>query len=115
MTGPEGVAFNASVDNITECGSTCRDVDYTLMNIGQSDATDFSVRMHITSGGDEIYNESVNLATLEANSEESRTERVELSRSGAFTVNSNGGDVTINITPMSGNVSETFTFERNVG
>jgi hypothetical protein len=115
-TGPPEVRWDASVNNVTMgCGQTCRFVNYTVSNVGRLDANDTSIDFRVLTGGDEIYsNESITPGNISAGGSFTDVQRAEVGRSGAFKIQANDGAITVEVTVTDGEVSDTFTFERNL-
>ncbi|MGQ4555301.1 hypothetical protein [Halobellus sp. GM3] len=110
--------FAFTIENIEECGQTCRDVTSTLTN--QQDATAEGVTVHtrIFAGrgtdGDVIWNGDADVGTLAAGESFTTTRRVDLSFSEALKVQNNDGWITVQTTVDSADRTVTFTDERQV-
>ena len=110
--------FGFVIDNIEECGQTCRDVTSTLSN--QQDATAENVTVHtrILAGqgtdGDVVWRGSEDVGTLPAGESYTTTRQVELSFADALTIENNGGWITVQTTVETADGSVTFTDERQV-
>jgi hypothetical protein len=106
------------IDNIEECGQTCRDVTSTLSN--QQDATAENVTVHtrILAGqgtdGDVVWRGSEDVGTLPAGESSTTTRQVELSFADALKIENNGGWITVQTTVETADGSVTFTDERQV-
>ena len=110
--------FGFVIDNIEECGQTCRDVTSTLSN--QQDATAENVTVHtrILAGqgtdGDVVWRGSEDVGTLPAGESYTTTRQVELSFADALKIENNGGWITVQTTVETADGSVTFTDERQV-
>jgi len=106
--------WDAQINNISECGQTCRTVNYTVSNIGANATTNTSIQLRAIADGDEIYSNETAYGTINASSSLTIVEDVEVGRSGGFILQDTGGDVTIEINVGSTNTTASFSFERNV-
>lgn len=101
VSSPETDAFSFTVDNVDECGTTCRDVAATLHNNQNVTATGVIVFIRIFAGedntdmGDLVWERKVEVGTLEAGGSYTTTERVELSIRDARKVERENGWITI--------------------
>ena len=106
--------FTFTVDETTECGTTCRDVTATLNNEQNETATGVTTYIRIYAGenntdtDDIVWEGTVDVGTLEAGASHTTTERVELSLREARTVDQNGGWITIQTTVESDDTTVTF-------
>lgn len=112
-------AFSFEIVAIEECGQTCRDVTVTLYNNQNQTATNVSVDTRIFAGnstaqGDQIWEDTEDIGTMEPGSSVTRTQRVELSFSQAFAVQQNDGWITVVTTVRSDQTTITFENRRNV-
>lgn len=116
-TEPAPPPFTFAVDAIEECGQTCRDVTVTLYNQQDDTATGVTVVTRIYAGqdntdsGDMVWETEVAVGTLEADAAYTTTERVELSYGEAFSVQQQGGWITVHTTVRSD--ERTVTFEES--
>ncbi|SEA06361.1 hypothetical protein SAMN04488065_1650 [Haloplanus vescus] len=112
-------AFAFTVDQMEECGRTCRDVTSTLTNDGDADASDVTVYTRIFAGngtdGDVVWEGQERVGSLNASESHTTTKRVELSLSDAVAVESAGGWVTVQTTVQSEEKTITFTERRQAG
>ncbi|QLC33628.1 hypothetical protein EFA46_005240 [Halarchaeum sp. CBA1220] len=106
--------FDFAVTNVTSCGTTCRDVDVALTNTAEERATDVSVTVVITTGGDRIWRDTQQIGALAAGERTQRTAHVELSYFDAAKVKGNDGEITIHTTVDSSLGQYSFTQHRDV-
>lgn len=111
--------FTFEIDNIEECGETCRDVTATLYNNQQQAASNVSVYTRIYAGNstaeeDRIWTGDEQIGDMEAGGSDTRTQRVELSTREGFAVQQNDGWITILTTVDSEETTITFENRRNV-
>lgn len=110
----ENPPFSFVVDEIEECGQTCRDVTATLHNDMNQSASDVTVYTRIYAGqdntdeGDLVWEGTDDVGTLNAESSHTTTKRVELSLQEARTVDQNNGWITIVTTIESDETTVTF-------
>lgn len=107
-------SFAYVVDNIEECGQTCRDVTATITNDGNETATNVTVETNIYTDGDLIWEGGEDIGTLEAGAEYTSTQRVELSYGDAAKVEDNNGWITIETIVRFDGGQEVITEERQV-
>lgn len=114
-TSPEEEPFAFTVDQIEECGLTCRDVTATLHNQQDTGATDVTVYVQIYAGenntaeDDLVWEGSEDVGRLVAGDSSTSTRRVELSLADARKVDQRDGWITIVTTVES--AEETVTFQ----
>lgn len=110
--------FALSIDDIEECGETCRDVTITLVNEQSTTANDVTVYTRIFAGngtdGDVVWSGEESLGTLAASESVTATKRVELSLTDAYAVNQADGWITIQTTIQSETETMTVTERRDV-
>lgn len=111
--------FTFSIDDIEDCGQTCRDVTVTLFNEQDDTAEDVTVYTRIYAGNstdesDLVWEGTEEVGAMDANSSVTRTQRVELSYSDGLAIEQNDGWVTIVTTVQSSEETVTFEEERNV-
>ncbi|WP_418281771.1 hypothetical protein [Halorubrum sp. DTA98] len=109
--------FTFTIDEIEECGQTCRDVTTTLYNERTDAATDVTVYTRIYAGEDAsdpddiVWEGTEPVGDLDANESYTTDERVELSFRDAREIDRNDGWITI-VTTVEAN-EETVTFTDN--
>lgn len=111
--------FGFVIENIEECGTTCRDVTTTLTNQQDSTAEDITVYSRIFAGQEvdpdkEVWRGNESVGTLDAEESYTATRRVELSYSEAFEVRNEDGWITIQTTVETADRTVTFTQQRQV-
>mgnify|MGYP000395095223 CR=1 FL=1 len=87
--------FNFVIEEITECGQTCRDVNGTITNQQDQTAEDVTVRSEIYTDGDLIWSGSSDAGDLGPGETFSDEKRVDLSYSEAYKVQQNDGKIVI--------------------
>ena len=102
LTDTSGEPFSFAVEQVEQCGQTCRDVTTSLVNQQSSEATNVAVETRIYAGnetsGDPVWTGEEDVGTLPAGELETTTKRVDLSLSDALAVEQNGGWITIETT-----------------
>lgn len=110
--------FGFAIDNIEECGQTCRDVTSTLTNQQDATAENVTVYTRIVAGqgadGDEVWRGTEDVGTLQAGDSYTTTRQVELSYADALKIENEGGWITVQTTVETADGSVTFTDERQV-
>ena len=110
--------FGFVIENIEECGTTCRDVTTTLTNQQDTTAEDITVYSRIFAGqgtdGEEVWRGQESVGTLEASESYTTTRQVELSYSEAYAVRNEDGWITIQTTVETADQTVTFTEQRQV-
>jgi hypothetical protein len=123
VSGVEGTAtaekpFAFTIDEIEQCGSTCRDVTSTVTNQQSSEATGVDVTTDIYAGnetsGDTIWSGEEDVGTLPAGESYTATKRVDLGMSDALAVEQNDGWITIETTIESDSKTMTIIERRDV-
>lgn len=118
-SGPTGPAFLFQIDDIEDCGETCRDVTVTLYNNRDAERTDVAVYTRIYAGNstaedDIVWEGKREVGSMEASGSFTATERVELSISEGLAVQNEDGWITILTTVDSEEVRVTFQRQRDV-
>lgn len=111
--------FTFEIDNIEQCGQTCRDVTATLYNNQNQSASNVTVYTQIYAGNstdqsDQVWSGQQQIGDMEAGGSDTRTQRVELSASEGFAVQQNDGWITVQTTVRSADTTITFQNQRNV-
>jgi hypothetical protein len=112
--------FSFGVDEVEACGRTCRDVTATLYNERAEPASDVTVHIRIYAGEDAtdpddvVWEETIDVGTLDANASATTTERIDLSLRGALAVERRDGWITIRTTVESAEATATFRESRQV-
>lgn len=119
-TATPGSPFAFTIDDIEECGLTCRDVTATLYNTQDEAATGVTVFSRIYAGQDStaesdlLWQGKEPVGTLEAGATYTSTRRVELSLGDATAIEGAGGWVTIVTTVQSDERTVTFRDDEQV-
>ena len=112
--------FTFTVEEIAECGTTCRDVTATLNNEQNETATGVTTYTRIYAGenntdtNDVVWEGTVDVGELDGGASHTTTERVELSLQDARKVDQNNGWVTIQTSVESDDTIVTFQESRQV-
>ncbi|MCQ4334075.1 hypothetical protein KM295_11410 [Natronomonas sp. F2-12] len=112
--------FSFTIDDIEECGETCRDVTATLDNNQNGTATDVTVYIRIFAGegntetGDVVWEDIEDVGEMDAGGTHTTTKRVELSLQDGRSVERNNGWITILTTVESDDTTVTFQESRQV-
>lgn len=72
-------SFRYSVDSVTECGATCREVSGTLTNNGTAAATNVTVQTRVYAGGDLLWEGGADAGRLAPEESYTDTKTIELS------------------------------------
>ena len=116
----DDTSFTFTVDEVEECGQTCRDVTATLNNEQNETATGVTTYIRIYAGenntdtDDVVWEGTVDVGTLEAGASETTTERIDLSLQDALKIDQNDGWITIQTTVESDDTTVTFEESRQV-
>ncbi|MXR53025.1 trypsin-like serine protease [Halovenus sp. WSH3] len=105
--------LHVSVDNATECGLTCREIDATIENPTDSTITNLTANASISAGGEQVWSDERTLEEIPPGTTPYNA-TVDLDTDGASTVIDNDGEVTVRIEVTAGGQSRTFVFEREV-
>ncbi|RLM89766.1 hypothetical protein D3D02_07840 [Halobellus sp. Atlit-38R] len=110
--------FGFTIENIEECGQTCRDVTSTLTNQQDTTAEDVVVYTRIFAGqgtdGDVVWRGDAGVGTLGPGQSYTTTRRVELGFQDALAVQNADGWITVQTTVETADQTVTFTDERQV-
>lgn len=112
--------FSFTIDEIEECGQTCRDVTATLSNNQDETATGVTVFTRVFAGEDTIdtadlvWEGKEDVGTLEAGADHTTTRRVELSLQEARKIDQNDGWITILTTVQTDETTVTFQDSQQV-
>ncbi|GAB7094239.1 hypothetical protein JCM30237_13910 [Halolamina litorea] len=111
---PQPDPFAFVIQNISECGNTCRVVNASIVNQQSTAAEEVTVRSEIYTGGDKIWQGSSDVGVLESGERYTDTKRVELSYGEAYKVQQNDGEITIKTYVETAEATYVFTDTRNV-
>ena len=112
--------FSFVIDDIEECGQTCRDVTATLDNNQNETATNVTVYIRIFAGEDNTDTDDVvwegteDAGTMEGGANHTTTERVELSLQDARKIDREDGWITVLTTVESDETTVTFRSSEQV-
>lgn len=119
-TSSDTPPFTFTIDDIEDCGSTCRDVTATLDNNQNDTATDVTVYTRIFSGenntetDDMVWEGKEEAGDMEPGESYTTTKRVELSLQEARQVDQANGWITILTTVQSDETTVTFQDSKQV-
>lgn len=106
--------FSFTIDNVEECGMTCRDVTVTLHNNQNETATGTTAFTRIFAGqnntdtDDLVWEGKEEIGSVEADTSHTTTERVELSLRDARKIDQENGWITILTTVQTDERTVTF-------
>lgn len=111
--------FDFRIDNIEQCGQTCRDVTSTITNQQDSEATGVTVYSRVFAGNktksdNQVWSGKEEVGTLAAGESYTATKRVKLSYSEAYSVRQKDGWITIQTTIKTDDQTITFVSRRDV-
>lgn len=106
--------FSFMIDELEECGETCRDVTSTLTNNQDQTESNVTVYVRIFAGQDNtntddlVWEGTEDVGTMEADEDYTSTDRVELSLQDARKIDQEDGWITIQTTVESDDTTVTF-------
>jgi len=106
--------FSFTIDELEECGETCRDVTSTLTNNQDQTESNVTVYVRIFAGQDNtntddlVWEGTEDVGTMEADEDYTSTDRVELSLQDARKIDQEDGWITIQTTVESDDTTVTF-------
>lgn len=106
--------FSLTIDDIEECGQTCRDVTATLHNNQDEAATGVTVFTRVFAGEDNtaeddlVWEGRAEVGTIDAGASHTTTRRVELSFQEAWKIDQHDGWITIVTTVQTDERTVTF-------
>lgn len=106
--------FDLSIENISECGLSCRDVTVSAVNTGNTTAQNVTVETQLEAGETVVWRGNDSVSELEPNESSTVTKRVQLGPFEAYAVQQNDGYLTANTTVTWDGGNETFTERRKV-
>jgi hypothetical protein len=110
--------FTVTIDDIEQCGTTCRDVTTTLRNEQPTTARNITLWTRLFAGrgtdGDLVWQGSERVRRLEPGASTTATKRVTLSVGEGLTIRSNDGWVTLQTTVETANGTVRFSEQRQV-
>ncbi|MFB6176751.1 MAG: hypothetical protein ABEI99_06330, partial [Halobaculum sp.] len=95
-----GDAFSFAIQEITECGDTCRDITAAVTNEQSTEASDVTTFTQIYAGNEttsdaKIYENRQSVGAIPAGETATTTQRVEFTLTEAVKIRDNGGWITI--------------------
>lgn len=114
LTEVDTIPFSFAIDEVADCGLTCRDVTATVTNNQDEEATGVTVYSRIfvgknnTETDDLVWEGKEDVGSLSADGAHTSTTRVELSLQEAQKINNNDGWITIQTTVASDQTTMTF-------
>lgn len=111
--------FTFAIQQIEQCGQTCRDVTVTLTNQQNTTAEDVAVYTRIYAGNstakeDLVWSGQEDVGTMAAGESVTETQRVKLSYMEAYSVKQADGWITVVTTIESADTTITFKSRRDV-
>ena len=100
--------FEASTDNLTTCGTTCRNFTGQVTYTGEGTASDVRLDMRVTANGSELWTGNQSVGDLDSGEAYEVVQEADIGFGGASTVLSNDGYVTIWIEVHHAGESETL-------
>lgn len=117
-TAEEEPPFTFTVDEIDDCGETCRDVTATVENTRDEPAESVTVSTNIFAGENSteelVWEGTEEIGPLAAGDAHTSTKRVDLSLTEAYAIDQNDGWITIETTVDAENERITFRESRQV-
>ena len=114
----EASPFTFTVEEIDDCGETCRDVTATVENTQEEPAESVTVSTSIFAGENSteevVWEGTEEVDTLAAGESHTSTTRVDLSLTDAYAIDRNDGWITIVTTVESDNETTTIRESRQV-
>lgn len=105
----EDLPFAFTVDDITDCGTTCRVVTATIVNTGNETAMDVTVDVQVFVRDDRIWEGTERIGTLEPDAERTVEKQVKISYRDGLKILDNDGYVTVRTTVTSAEGEWTFS------
>ncbi|SDM01662.1 hypothetical protein SAMN04487949_0511 [Halogranum gelatinilyticum] len=113
-SGSDTPSFSFVVQNIEECGTTCRDVTVAATNQMDDTATNVEVETVISADGDQLWTGTESFTEVDAGESKTRTKRVKLGYLEAAKVQNNDGYITVTTTITWDGGEQTFSERRKV-
>ena len=107
-------SFEFTIEQIEECGQTCREVTATVANDGGEAAENVVVETTMYADGDVVWEGTEEIGDLPANESYTSTREVDVGLSGGAKIQQNDGYVTIETVIDFGDGQEVFTERRQV-
>jgi hypothetical protein len=109
------VDFEAAVEAVAECGRTCPTLTYAIQNQGTDRTPDVTVGIRVFTGRKKVWDEDQNVGTIAARSRRTGITRdIDVGLLDGQQIESNDGEVTIELTAEAAGSSETFEFQRTL-
>lgn len=103
-----------AIEEVGECGVTCRNVTYVLTNPTETSVTDLTADITLVSGGTTVWENERSLGYVQAGDEVTLTDEVSLDRDQMARILENDWEVTINVRLQSANETRTISFDREL-
>jgi hypothetical protein len=87
--------YDFTIENIEECGSTCRDVTAVLANTGDETRQNVRATTKVFADGDLLWTGNETVGTLDPEAAHTSTKRVNVGFAGGMKIQDNDGYVTI--------------------
>ena len=100
------------LQNITECGFTCRSTTYELENPTDEPVSDLTADIDVVSGGKTLIETEQAIGDVAAGETVTFTDRIEADQDQVTTILDNDGRVTLELQLQTANTTRTITFDR---
>ena len=87
--------FEATLENLSTCGPTCRNMTATLRHAGETTATNVSLDMRLTANGSQVWAGTRSIGRLEPGATVRWVQSADVGFGGSQTVLENDGYVTV--------------------
>ena len=113
-TDDSATGYDFTIENVEECGSTCRDVTAVLANAGDETRRNVRVTTEVYADGDLLWSGNETVGTLAPGEAHTSTKRVNVGLGGGMKIQSNDGYVTIVTVVRSDDGTTRFSERRKV-
>ena len=87
--------FEATLENLSTCGPTCRNMTATLRHVGETAAANVSLNMRLTANGSQVWSGTRSIGRLEPEETVRWVQSADIGFGGSRTVLENDGYVTV--------------------
>jgi len=106
--------FAFTIDNVSNCGQTCRLLNSTVRNELDRAAENVTLHIQIFTEDEGVWEGTTQVGDLESSESATSTTRIEVSPRNGLAIQQNDGNVTIVTDVRATNASQQFTHEDNV-